>query len=69
MVDKYVELEVLVKHQTDKAVLVEVDGEEVWIPWSQVEDNGEEFKNGYEGIMYVTRWFADKEELTYVDEE
>lgn len=61
---EYVELEVTVKYRTDKAVLVEIDGcEELWIPFSQIEDNGEDFVRGYEGLMYVTEWFCEKEGL------
>lgn len=61
---EYIELEVRVVTNTDKAVLVRLeDGEETWIPWSQVEDNGEGFRFGYEGPMYVTEWFAEKEGL------
>ena len=58
----YVEFDsVVVKHTTDKAVLIEFDDEEVWIPWSCVEDNDEDFKVGYKGKMYVAEWWAEKE--------
>lgn len=60
----YIELAVKVEHATDKAVLVtlpDFDDEVVWIPWSCVEDNGEDFKKGFEGYMHVAEWFAAKE--------
>lgn len=60
----YTELKVLIVHQTDKAVLVDIDGDGTWIPWSQIEDNGEDFRDGYEGTMYVTEWFCLKEGLS-----
>lgn len=64
MAQEYVELEVSVLRKTDKAVHVDIDGEKHWIPFSQIEDNGEDFTDGYEGAIYVTEWFAEKEGLT-----
>ena len=60
---EYVEFDVRIIAQTDKAVLVyEKDFEEqFWVPWSCVEENGEDFKNGYEGEMYIAQWWAEKE--------
>ena len=51
--------------QTKDAVLVKfkVKEEELWVPWSVVEDNDENFKNGYKGSMYICEWFAMKEGL------
>lgn len=64
--NEYVELKDLeILHQTDNAVkILTSDGTEHWVPWSQIEDNGENFKNGYVGKMYISKWFAEKEELT-----
>lgn len=62
---EYIELEdVELKHQTAKAGLFVLDdGEQIWIPWSQVEDNGEDMATGYTGSIFVTEWFAGKEGL------
>lgn len=62
---EYVELEVEIVTSTDKAVLVRTeDGEEKWIPWSQIEDNGEDFKEkGLIVTMYVSEWFCKNEGL------
>ena len=59
---EYEEFQVKVIHQTRGAVLVKIDGEteERWIPWSQVEDNGEEFETGYSGPMYLSKWICEK---------
>ena len=60
---EYIELnQVEVLAVSDKAVLVKIEGEddEVWFPFSQVEDNKEGFEKGYEGPMYVTEWIAEK---------
>lgn len=45
---------------TDKAILVEVEGEEVWIPLSQVDDDSEVYEEGDEGTLVITQWIADK---------
>jgi hypothetical protein len=47
-----------VKATTDKAVLVEYEGEEHWIPRSQISD-GDELEKGDEAItVSVTEWWA-----------
>lgn len=59
---EYVTLHCEVLRTTDKAVLVELNGEEVWIPRSQCE-GGDDIDEGDDSIN-VTRWFADKRGLT-----
>jgi ribosomal protein S1 len=44
---------------TEKAVLVELDGDEKWIPRSQIED-GDTIDVGSQDFA-VTTWFAKKE--------
>lgn len=58
----YVPIQIVIQHQTKSAVLVRCNNltKETWIPWSLVEDNGEEFKNKYKGTMYVESWFVEK---------
>lgn len=48
---------------TEKALLVEVDGDEVWIPQSQIDDDSEVSKEGDEGKLVISQWFANKEGL------
>jgi hypothetical protein len=61
---RYVHLDVerIVK-ETDAAFLCLIDGEEHWIPRSQVADD-EDYREGDEDVeLSVTEWFADKEGL------
>ncbi len=48
-------------HETVKAILVEIDGDQVWIPQSQVDEDSEVWSSGDEGTLIVSDWFADKE--------
>lgn len=50
----YIECEV--KRSTEKALLVDVDGDEYWLPRSQIVDEGD-------GIVAIPQWLADKEGL------
>lgn len=59
--DLTVELEVVVKRVTDKALLVEIDGVGQWLPRSQIVDGGTlgaDAEEGDEGDMLVTAWWA-----------
>lgn len=46
------------------AILVEVDGEEVWIPQSQVDDDSEVWQDGDDGELVVSKWIADQKGLS-----
>lgn len=48
--------------QTAKAILVESPelDEPTWIPQSQVDDNSEVYKEGTDGILVVSDWFAEQ---------
>lgn len=62
----YSELEIQVVTNTDKAVLCllpEYEYEEVWIPFSVIEDNGEDLAKGDEEVVYVADWWMKKEGL------
>lgn len=52
-----------VKRATDKAILVEVDGEEAWIPQSQIDDESEVWKDGDEGTLVIPLWLAEAKGL------
>jgi hypothetical protein len=52
-----------VKRQTDKAVLVEADGVEAWIPQSQIHDDSEVWKEGDEGTLVIPEWLAEAKGL------
>ena len=49
--------------ETPKAILVEIDGEEVWIPQSQITDDSEVWKEGDEGTLVITEWIAKQKRL------
>lgn len=57
--------DVTCKKATEKALLCDIDGEEVWIPLSQVHDDSEVFddaKNAM-GKLVVTEWIAKQKGL------
>jgi len=59
--DESVTLEgVRCKAATDKALLCVIDGDEHWIPQSQVTADSEVFETGGEGKLIVTAWYAQK---------
>ncbi len=43
---------------TDKALLVEIDGDEVWIPKAAIHDDSEVYGMTHEGTLVVEPWFA-----------
>ena len=63
----YVHLEVLlVKAETDKALLLVIDGVEgeYWIPLSQIADS-DDYKKGDENVtISVTEWIANQKGLS-----
>lgn len=54
----------LVKVKTQKAILVDVDGEDYWIPLSQVDDESEVYESGDQGDLVITEWIAQQKGLT-----
>lgn len=62
---RYVHLEdCIIKRQTDAAFLVEYMGEDVWLPRSQIAD-GDDYSEGDEVTLTVTRWIADQKKLEF----
>ena len=51
-----------VVHQTDDAILIVQDDEEVWIPFSQITAPGEEDELRE---MWIPLWLAEKKGLSY----
>lgn len=52
-----------VKRVTEKALLIEYDGEEVWLPLSQVSE-GEKYEEGDEEVtVSITEWIAKQKNL------
>lgn len=55
-----------VEAETDKAILVEIEGEKRWVPKSQIHDDSEVYsKRSGEGggSLIVSTWWADKNGL------
>lgn len=55
--------DVTVIRETDAALLVDVDGKEVWIPKSQIDDDSEVYKAGTDGTLIVSEWIAKEKRL------
>ena len=55
--------EVTVLYESEKAILCEIDEEEMWIPKSQIHDDSEVYKMGSEGILIISKWIAKKKGL------
>ena len=55
---------VVCKKDTEKAILVEIDGEEHWIPLSQIDDDSEVYQEGDEGVLVISHWIAVQKGLT-----
>lgn len=49
--------------ETDAALLCLVEGKEVWIPKSVIDDDSEVWEEGQSGDLVVHEWFATKEGL------
>lgn len=59
------ECEAVCIKEGDQALLVDIDGEEYWIPKSQIHDDSEVFddKKNDRGTLVITEWIAEKKGL------
>lgn len=50
---------------TEKALLIDIEGEEHWIPQSVVHEDSEVFddEDNSEGMLVLQEWFAEREGL------
>lgn len=55
--------DVTVLKATDKALLCEIDGEQVWIPKGQIDDDSEVFQEGQDGQLVISEWIAKEKGL------
>lgn len=61
---RYVEIEYeSFLRETPAAALFVIDGDEVWIPFSQIEDGQELVEEG--GVLSVTQWICEQKELEF----
>jgi hypothetical protein len=49
--------------ETKDALLCTIDGDEVWIPKSQIDDDSEVYAEGHSGQLVVTEWIAKQKGL------
>lgn len=65
--DKYTDFEgVEFIAATDKAVRVEIEGDQYWVPKSQISEDSEidgDSKKGDVGTLIATKWWAEQENL------
>lgn len=55
--------EVLARRETDKALLVEIDGKSYWVPKSMISEDSEVYAPDDEGTLIVREWWAKQEGL------
>ena len=64
MPDDDVEIEdVQAIRETEKALLCQIKGEEIWVPRSQIREESDVKDAGDDGTLVVSNWFATKEGL------
>lgn len=62
--EKYVfEGTAIAKMGTPKALFVETDVGEFWVPKSQIDDDSDVHDSGHEGQLVVSEWWAKQKEL------
>lgn len=62
--EDYVDLpEAICLKETTRALLVQVEGEEVWVPKSTVAGVSEVQSEGDSGVLTVERWLAEERNL------
>lgn len=49
-----------VKRATEKAILVVVEGEDIWIPRSEIHDDSEVWDEGHDGTLVIPLWLAEQ---------
>lgn len=54
---------VVCKRETDAALLCEIEGEDIWIPKSQIHDDSEVYEEGHSGTLIVSEWIAKQKNL------
>lgn len=49
--------------ETTQAVLCKIDGKDLWIPKSQIDDDSEVWENNQDGTLVVSQWIAEQKGL------
>ena len=55
--------DVVVKKETEAAILCEIEGELHWLPKSQICEDSEVTGEGDEGTLVITQWIAQQKGL------
>ena len=55
--------DVVVIKDTGRALLCEIEGEQIWIPQSQIDEDSEVYQEGDEGTLVITEWIAEQKGL------
>lgn len=49
--------------ETEKAILVKIEGTRHWIPKNQVDDDSDVYKTGTDGTLIISEWIAKEKGL------
>ena len=52
-----------IKRETENSFLVVIDGEEIWLPKSHIEDSDDYVAGDADVCMSITQWIANKKDL------
>jgi len=57
--------DVVAKRATEKALLCEIDGEDIWVPKSVIHDDSEVYddEDNSQGLLAVKKWWAESNGL------
>ncbi len=64
--DRYEQVEIYIAKvvkTTDKAALCIVEDEEVWLPWSLIDEGSDIETEGDSGVAYIPEWLAEEKGL------
>lgn len=56
-----IEVDVPVTKSTEKAIMINYEGETFWIPRVLIQSDSEVKDEGDKGTLIIPQWFADKE--------
>jgi len=48
------------KRQTQAAILVTIQGQDVWVPQSAIDDDSEVYREGTSGRLVIKAWIAQR---------
>jgi hypothetical protein len=49
--------------ETERAILVEVNAEEMWFPKTQIDESSEVTTKGDRGVLVISNWIAKQKNL------